>query len=150
MVATIKMPRSFRLLEELERGEKAMGGDVSVSYGLRDPGDASLTHWQACIVGPPGTPFDGRLYMLDLECGPEYPLQRPAVRFHTALQVPFVDAKTGAVIAAQVSALQHWHADTGCILGVLEDVRHALTLPSCRKLPQPPEGATFPSIPPIL
>nr|KAJ0209957.1 hypothetical protein LSAT_V11C400222630 [Lactuca sativa] len=45
------IPRSFRLLEELKRGEKGID-DRTVSYGMDDVDDVYMQSWTGTIIGP--------------------------------------------------------------------------------------------------
>lgn len=48
---TWPVPRNFRLLEELEKGEKADA--AAYSYGLSDRDDLYMYNWDATITVPP-------------------------------------------------------------------------------------------------
>ena len=133
------MPRTFRLYEELEKGEKGLG-DQSVSYGLDKGDDKSFTNWNGTIIGPPGTAFDNRIYFLEIKCGEYYPSQPCEVKFNSKINLPCVNQSNGKVESNKFHMFANWKSEY-TIEKVLTGLKNEMI--ANKKLPQPPDGDVY-------
>ncbi|KJA14935.1 hypothetical protein HYPSUDRAFT_48750 [Hypholoma sublateritium FD-334 SS-4] len=136
-----KVPRNFRLLEELEKGEKGIG-DGSCSYGLEDGDDILMSNWNGTIIGPGHTVHENRIYSLKITCGDNYPDVRPDVQFISRVNLPFVNQENGKVDPNKLHVLLNWSRNLS-IENVLVEIRKEMGSFNNRKLQQPQEGSTF-------
>ncbi|CAE6461546.1 unnamed protein product [Rhizoctonia solani] len=135
-----QVPRNFRLLEELDKGEKGIG-DGSCSYGLEDGDDMSMTHWNGTIIGPGHTVHENRIYSLKIHCGPNYPDVPPTITFISKVNLPFV-GPAGKVDSSKLPVLANW-VRASTLETILVEIRRQMAAMNNRKLPQPPEGSTY-------
>ncbi|EGG14311.1 putative ubiquitin-conjugating enzyme E2 [Cavenderia fasciculata] len=120
-----QVPRNFRLLEELEKGEKGLNGDGNVSYGLESPDDTYLSSWIGTIIGP----------------GNDYPSKPPAVKFTSKINMGCVSG-TGAIETKSFPLLKDWNPKT-TIETILIELRREMGSSANKKLVQPPEGSNY-------
>jgi len=113
-----RVPRSFRLRQELEYAEKGASMEsksnqspavnkpkdphsMFVSFGLGDLDesgyDNQLSNWNGTIIGPQNTNLGERIYNLKIKCGSRYPDLPPTVQFVQKINMPGVDPVSGAV-----------------------------------------------------
>lgn len=139
-MAGVQVPRNFRLLEELEKGEKGIG-DGTVSYGMDDSDDMLMRNWTGTIIGPSNTVHDGRIYTLKIFCDLSYPDRPPRVRFQSRINMGCV-LPDGSVDCSKFPSLGHWQR-TSTMETILQDLRREMAASANKKLPQPPEGTMY-------
>jgi len=124
------------LLEELEKVS-----DGTVSVGLKDEEDIYMHSWQGSIIGPPNTVHDGRIYFLAIYVDDHYPKRPPQIRFLSKVNLSCVHPD-GRVDVTKLPLLASWHPEYN-LEKVLHEIRRDMASPQNRKMPQPPEGATY-------
>ncbi|KAK4236191.1 ubiquitin-conjugating enzyme [Achaetomium macrosporum] len=150
-MAAAQVPRNFKLLAELEKGEKGMGAGAC-SYGLEDPEDIYMTHWRGTIWGPPHGNHENRIYELKMECGPNYPKEPPEIHFVSQINLPGVSPVDGKVDKNYVAILRDWSRIAAELAKNPRPKEDPLSLEAAliairkfmdenKKLPQPPEGS---------
>eukprot|EP00917_Polyrhabdina_sp_WS-2016_P020377 GHVP01043619.1.p1 GENE.GHVP01043619.1~~GHVP01043619.1.p1 ORF type:complete len:153 (-),score=32.30 GHVP01043619.1:78-515(-) len=135
----VPVPRSFKLLEELERGEKGHVPD-GVSWGLTQSDDITLSNWSCTIFAPHSTSFENRIYSLTVKCGTGYPEEHPTIQFLTKINLPCVDSKGN--ISPKWSFWKSW-SPTFSIEKALIAIKKEMENGSNRRLPQPAEGEMY-------
>merc|ERR1712039_794654 len=143
MGENVVVPRNFRLLEELEKGEKGLGGDGSISYGLDRQDDTYLRTWNGTIIGPLRTPFQDNIYMLRIECGMDYPNKPPKVQFTSKINMTCVKQSDGEVDSKKFPLFNSWKYNN-TIADVLTELRALMTSrDNLRLTSQPAEGSMY-------
>nr|CDS28124.1 ubiquitin conjugating enzyme [Hymenolepis microstoma] len=136
----VLVPRRFYLLEELEAGEKGLH-DGTITWGLANSDDITLTMWNGTILGPAKTPFQNRMYELEIICNEDYPDKPPQVKFRTRINMTGV-GNTGQIDTSKVRSLRNWCRGL-LIRNVLDDLRTMMANSENKKLAQPPEGSCY-------
>ncbi|KAL3471271.1 ubiquitin-conjugating enzyme/RWD-like protein [Aspergillus californicus] len=66
--------------------------------------DDDVTHLRGTFPGPPGTPYEGGTYKVDIKVPTEYPFRPPVMRFLTKVWHPNVSSQTGAICLDTLSS----------------------------------------------
>ncbi|KAK3820994.1 MAG: ubiquitin conjugating enzyme-like protein [Benniella sp.] len=99
---------------------------------LVDEGD--IMHLKGRFPGPPGTPYEGGMFQVDIVLPDNYPFQPPKVKFDTRVYHPNVSSQTGAIC---LDILKQQWSPVFTILSMLLSVQSLLCTPE----PSDPQDA---------
>lgn len=57
-------------------------------------GGGDIMHLKGTFMGPPGTPYEGGTYAIDIKIPADYPFRPPTMRFETKVWHPNVSSQT--------------------------------------------------------
>jgi len=72
-----------RLRKELQNLERSKDEDDDI---LLVPDSDNILKWAALIRGPKDTPYEGGVFQISIECGTDYPLAPPTMKFVTKVR----------------------------------------------------------------
>ncbi|MDU9390091.1 ubiquitin-conjugating enzyme E2 [Pseudomonas japonica] len=98
-----------------------------------------LFHWQATIIGPRYSPYEGGVFFLDVQFPEDYPFKAPTVKFFTRIYHPNIgeDGEIGLDILGE-----NW-SPALTLAKVLLSVTSLLSEPEGREALRPQIGTEF-------
>lgn len=87
------MSRVKRIAKELEECRQ----DTQSGVNLKLNNETDLTRLTGYFQGPPGTPYEGGIFQVDISIPNEYPFKPPQMKFITKIYHPNVSSVTGAI-----------------------------------------------------
>ncbi|ODV95535.1 hypothetical protein PACTADRAFT_68915 [Pachysolen tannophilus NRRL Y-2460] len=87
------MSRVRRIHKELEDVKK----DKEAGIILELVSENDLSHLKGKFIGPRDTPYEGGLFIVDIQIPPEYPFKPPLMKFDTKIYHPNISSVTGAI-----------------------------------------------------
>ncbi|EGV65585.1 Ubiquitin-conjugating enzyme E2 1 [Yamadazyma tenuis] len=87
------MSRVKRIAKELEECKQDSHSGVSLKLN----NETDLTHLTGVFKGPPGTPYEGGNFQVDINVPSEYPFKPPQMKFITKIYHPNISSVTGAI-----------------------------------------------------
>ncbi|KAJ6263949.1 Ubiquitin-conjugating enzyme [Drechslerella dactyloides] len=91
--------RSRRINKEMDDLRKD-----ALSGMKAEPVNDDISHLRGVFKGPPGTPYEGGEFTVDIKIPAEYPFKPPQMRFETKVWHPNVSSQTGAICLDTLSA----------------------------------------------
>lgn len=88
-----KMSRAKRIMKEMQ----AVRDDPAAKINLEFVSESDIHHLKGSFLGPPGTPYEGGIFVVDIEVPMEYPFKPPKMKFDTKVYHPNVSSVTGAI-----------------------------------------------------
>ena len=92
-----------KLQEELKFIRKS--GCLAQIGGSAGPINRDFYHWQACFIGPKGSPYEGGLFVLEMKFNSNYPESGPIdVQMRTPTYHPNINCDSGHVCVTYTSS----------------------------------------------
>ncbi|EXK81889.1 hypothetical protein FOQG_13757 [Fusarium oxysporum f. sp. raphani 54005] len=109
----------------LRRVAKELQDFQDASYNLHAYNEADLTHLNASLPIPPGTPYSGGTYTINVLVPDDYPFGKPSMKFDQKIYHPNVHHETGEIAPG---ALGSWEP-TNTIKSALDTIVRLLQQP---------------------